>query len=535
MSVIHTSPPNAERADPHVPPQRTFAGSFGVNLLLNGLLIVLWLWLYRPLFGYLALIFSDQFFRTNQAILIAVLGLLLLQVRQGGLGLDLRARPQLRWLPLALTIGGSLLYLLVERYLAMKIVATSLFFLASYGLLGLWMSPLRWQQGLPAALLMVGALPFGDHMQTFVGYPMRIATANLVGDSFRSMGVGSIGLDTILTFESGIAHVDLPCSGVKSLWTGSLFLIAVTWIERHGLNLRWLGIAALFGSLLFVGNFVRVAVLIGVGVVGQMGLWAEMLHVPLGVLSFVLACGAALWLLRGHVVAEAELVEAGAAPAPVSTSPSTGSGRSSASATSRPSWLSPTLIACIGIMALLYQPRPQSGLTAAPLAWSFPPQPITTVEPLTAEETWWLTKDGAESADRRRFQWGDVSDSMLLITSRTWRAHHRPERCFEVKGFGVDDLRTHLVDRDLPIRIVGLGQGDEHNTQSAVYWFQAADQITADYGTRMWADFAFARQRWVLVALLFDDDRPPDRPQLAEFYQAITRTVAAGLAQGEVN
>ena len=50
-------------------------------------------------------------------------------------------------------------------------------------------------------------------------------------------------------------------------------------------------------------------------------------------------------------------------------------------------------------MALLYQPRPQSGLTAVPPAWSFPPQLTTTVEALTAEETWWLTKDGAESAD----------------------------------------------------------------------------------------------------------------------------------------
>ncbi len=517
MSVIHTPRPNAERADPKAPPQPTFAGPHGVNLMLNGLLIVLWLCLYRPLFGYLVLIFSDQFFRTNQAILIAVLGLLLLQVRQDALGLDWRVGPQLRWLPLGLTISGSLLYLLVERYLDMNIVASSLFFLATYGLLGLWLPPARWRQGLPAALLLVGALPFGDHMQTFVGYPMRIATAQLVGDGFRALGVGSISLDTILTFENGVAHVDLPCSGVKSLWTGGLFLLAATWFERHPLNRRWLLIAGLLGVLLFVGNFVRVAVLIGVGVVGQMTLLAEMLHVPLGVLSFVLACGAALWLLRrGHCVrGEAST--------------------SSAAADFRPSWLSPTLIACIGIMALLYQPRPQTGLTAASTAWSFPPEITTTVEPLTADETWWLTKDGAESADRRRFQWGDVSGSMLLITSRTWRAHHRPERCFEVKGFAVDDLRTHLIDDDLPIRIVSLGQGDERNTHSAVYWFQAADQITADYGTRMWADLALHSERWVLVALLFDDHRPPDRRQLNEFYQAITRTVAAGLAQVEVN
>jgi exosortase O len=495
-------------------------------LLLNALIIGLWLWLYRPLFSYLAIIFSDQFFRTNQLILFAVLGLVLLQIRQGGLSLQLDARPQLLWLPLGLTLIGSLLYLLFERFLDMNIVASSLFFLASYGLLGLWMAPVRWRQGLPAALLLIGALPFGDHMQTFVGYPMRIATAHLVGDSFRALGVGSIGLDTILTFENGIAHVDLPCSGVKSLWTGGLFLIAVTWLERHPLNLRWLWIAGLFGGLLFVGNFIRVAVLIGVGVVGQMALLAEVMHVPLGVLSFGVACGVALWLVRWRVRTEAERVPSGREASATTSRPQD---TCEASAHFQPIWLSPTLVVCIGMMALLYQPRPQSGLTAPPPAWSFPPEITTSVEPLTADETWWLTKDGAESADRRRFQWGDVSGSMLLITSYTWRAHHRPERCFEVKGLSVDDLRTHLVAPELPIRVVALGQGDERNTHSAVYWFQSAELITEDYGTRMWADVAPQRTRWVLVAILFDAAHPPDSTELAPFYQAMAATVADGL------
>jgi exosortase O len=154
---------------------------------------------------------------------------------------------------------------------------------------------------------------------------------------------------------------------------------------------------------------------------------------------------------------------------------------------------------------------------------------VTTVEPLTAEEIWWLTKDGAESADRRRFQWGDVSGSMLLITSYTWRAHHRPERCFEVKGLAVDNLQTHLVDPAFPTRLVSLGRGDQPHTHSAVYWFQAADRITEDYGTRMWADVTLQRQRWVLVSLLFDDNRPPDRAELDAFYRTIAATVAEQL------
>ena len=107
-----------------------------------------------------------------------------------------------------------------------------------------------------------------------------------------------MGLDTILVFENSVAQVDVPCSGVKSLWTGGLFLIAATWIERRPINLRWLCIALAFGLLLFVANLARVAVLVGVGQVMGLTPLAELLHVPLGVMGFAGACAAAVLLLK---------------------------------------------------------------------------------------------------------------------------------------------------------------------------------------------------------------------------------------------
>jgi exosortase O len=121
-----------------------------------------------------------------------------------------------------------MLYLVVERYLDINTLSACLFGLATYGLLGLWPEPRHWRQGLPAALLLIGALPFGEHMQTFVGFPMRILTAAIVRDGLAAAGVASVGLDTILVLENGVSQVDLPCSGVRSLWTGGLFLIAAT-------------------------------------------------------------------------------------------------------------------------------------------------------------------------------------------------------------------------------------------------------------------------------------------------------------------
>jgi exosortase O len=139
-----------------------------------------------------------------------------------------------------LALGGAILFLLAERYLDINTLSATLFGLASYGLLGLWLSPPTWRAGLPAALLLIGALPFGEHMDTFIGYPLRIATARLVSQGLAGVGVPNLGVDTILIFENGISQVDSPCSGIKSLWTGALFLLAATWIERRPLNRRWL-------------------------------------------------------------------------------------------------------------------------------------------------------------------------------------------------------------------------------------------------------------------------------------------------------
>ena len=69
--------------------------------------------------------------------------------------------------------------------------------------------------------------------------------------------------------------------------------------------------------------------------------------------------------------------------------------------------------------------------------------------------------DGAESAERWRFEWRGLSGSMIVVTSRTWRAHHRPERCFEVYGLTLDDSRTHLVRPEFPLRFVSLGDGKD--------------------------------------------------------------------------
>jgi hypothetical protein len=93
----------------------------------------------------------------------------------------------------------------------------------------------------------------------------------------------------------------------------------------------------------------------------------------------------------------------------------------------------------------------------------------------------------------------------------------------------VDDSQPHLVNPDFPLRSVSLGKDDQPDLFTAVYWYQAAGRTTDDYATRIWADLALERRRWVLVSVLFDNVRDPRHAALQPFYTALHESVARTL------
>lgn len=477
------------------------------------LIVAAWLALYRAVFEYLGVIAVREDFRTNQLVLVGIIALILWQIRAGEFRLRFPAAPRPYAMPLLLSVGGSISYLIAERFLDINTLSAALFGLASYGLLGLWLSPRSWQQGLPAALLLVGVLPFGDHMQTFIGYPVRIFTAGLVRDALSGFHISSAGVDTILILENGVSQIDSPCSGVKSLWTGALFFLAVTWLEHRRLNHRWLLIACAFAVLLFLANLVRVTALVLTAQVLNLPLAAELLHVPMGVIGFAGACLGAVWLLRfdNRAVSEKTMPEEGSSPLFSSA------------------YFSIGICVLLAALALLYAPRPQTGLSQIAPAWIFPDELQTEALPLKPDETAWLTRDGAESAARYRFQWRGLSGSMILVPSRTWRAHHRPERCFEVFGLRLNDSYAQLVSPAFPVRAVTLRDPRSAARLNAAYWFQSATRTTDDYGTRIWADITAPAERWVLVSILFEQPLDSSDTRALALYQVLHDSVAQQL------
>jgi len=484
----------------------------------NLLIVGLWFRLFWPLLPYFSIIFEREDFRLNQILLVIILALFTLQIRSHGMQINLSAPPRSAPLPLLLFAGGCIAFTLAERTLSINTLSALLFVLSGYGLLGLWMEAGPWRRRLPAALMLLGVLPFGEHLQTFVGFPMRMLTARLVGSFVQFFGVPSVGIDTILVFENGISQVDLPCSGVKSLWTGALFLVSATWIEQRAMTIRWWLVALTMPILLFFANFVRVLLLVVIGEVGGFTLFAEMIHVPLGVLGFIIVCAIVLLGLqlgkKTEGKAEAEVVER--------------------DSSSWRLWLSPVLVVGLGALILLYTPLPATGSAEVVQPWLFSNRLVTEPLPLKQDEAAWFIKDGAESVDRVRFTWHDesgqeISGTMILVTSSTWRAHHNPERCFEVYGLTLNLSQTHLTAQQQPIRSVQLGHGTGKNQYAATYWFQSANQITDDYGVRIWADTKLDRQRWVLVSILFDEMHKLSEPTVETLVQELQQTVGKRL------
>lgn len=495
------------------------------RIAINMILLALWGWLYWAVFGYFRIIFSMEEFRTNQLLLVLVLGLFIIQFRKERWQPRLDVLPQIFWPGLSLVAIGSVLYLFSERYLDINTLSASLFGLATYGLLGLWISPRRWLAGLPAALLLIGTLPFGEHLQTFVGYPMRIATARIIQEGLQAAGVHSVGLDTILVFESGLAQVDIPCSGIKSLWTGMLFLIAATWIECSAINLRWFGIAALMGVLLFVANVARVGVLVFVGQVAGWELIAEFIHVPLGVLAFAVVCVVVLIIIRKQRTFKSRVP---------SLSNHNNSEEDSVKAAKRPVWLAPLLAVGIAGMALAYTPRPIPAMAQAKIDWVFPSALQVQENPLSPGLYAWVTQDGAEFADRWDFTWQDepsqASGKLTFVTSTTWRAQHHPDRCFEAHGITVESAQTVLFDENFSAQWVLVSGGPHQAT--ALYWLQTGNQATDDFATRIWSDLGSERQPWVLVTLLLDDVYPTNSITVQTIAELVRTAVANSLEGG---
>lgn len=208
---------------------------------------------------------------------LLALGGLLLRERRA-----LRASPRLGWLALALavTLAATLLRVCGAPPLAAALVAVLAVACAMVAVL-----PDR-VAVLPVLGLAVLALPLLSSLQFFVGYPLRVLTAE-TSRWLLSLGFSVSREGSSLLVDGRLVIVDAPCSGVQMVWFGYFTACAVSaWLRladrTMALRLPAVGLCVLFANVL------RNTVLVAAEGAGHP--LAEWAHQAVGLLLLALVC-----------------------------------------------------------------------------------------------------------------------------------------------------------------------------------------------------------------------------------------------------
>lgn len=429
----------------------------------------------------------------NLILIGLVLTALLVQVVRYRQQLEFSTTLRIRLYPLLLMLGSAVSAIALQRFLDILQLSAILFVLGTYGLCGLLLSPTVWRKGLPAAALVACILPLGAQAGTGLGFPVRVLTARIVEHLLSAWHVAAVSSYDIIVLENGIAHVALPCSGLRSLWTGTIFLLATTWLENRQIGMRWFLICGINLLLQVVANIVRVTILVVITHLQQPA-FAQVLHLPLGLLGFICAC-AVSWAMLQTV--------------PKHSSPTL------AATPAVPTPLFSTYLLLFFLITLALIPQvPQSQAKPLSIASLLPPTIVRQVPLTTAEQN--LFNMGA-IAQKQRFVFNSVTGSMLLVSSTSWKAFHPPELCFVGNGLKVDRTDRTWLTPQIQGRWLSLQDGK----LSATYWFQSPLQTTDDFFSRFWSQVTRRQKTWTMVSVLFDSYYSPDHPDVRAFATTI--------------
>jgi exosortase O len=465
-------------------------------------LLLSWLLLNRTTLSWLVQTVRDLSL-FNQVLLLVGFALLLLQGARHRQQFRVSAMPLVHWSPLCLLMSSAIGMISTRWLLMLDQVPIVFALLGTYGLLGLFLDLAVWRKGLPLGAAIALILPFGVQYSTGLGFPARILTAHLIEFLLKTWHVAALSSEDIIVLDTGIAQVDLPCSGLRSLWTGTMFLLVTTWLERRRFGLRWFFVFVVNLGLLAAANVTRVLTLVLVAHGLHQPALAEILHVPLGVIAFVAACGFTLLLLR-WVPRSITVVQSNR-------------DQTNARANATQSFL---LAACLLVLTLLpHPPAPAAPPDMTKLVWEIAAQPQTIA--LTPTEQSFFASYPNVAVHKQRFAYQGLTGSVLLVSSPSLQVHHAPELCLIGSGFHLDHITPQQFAAGPSARWLSLNGG----TQTAVYWFQAPHHTTGDFLTRFWQEASRHESSWTLVSILLDHFHQPDDSTLHVLVKDIYRSL----------
>lgn len=221
---------------------------------------------------------------------LAALGMLVLLLHR--LRAHLKPRPDRAWLVAAvgLTVAATWAAQVLPALLAATLAAAALACMMTA-----WLAPSAPRAAL-AGLVML-SLPLVASLQFYVGYPLRVITAQASTWALQLAGIDAVRGGASMVVRGQLVLVDAPCSGVQMAWMG--YFVACAAAAWTGLrDAPFVMRLAPVGLLVLAGNVVRNTWLVALE--SRPGGLSSAAHEAIGlvVLVTVLALVCA-WMQRG--------------------------------------------------------------------------------------------------------------------------------------------------------------------------------------------------------------------------------------------
>lgn len=452
-----------------------------IALLVMGLLLTVlfqspFAWLYRSLHA--------TEYRIHSILLIGFL--VLLGIRGFSQKICIR-RCRITKLSATVFSFGIIGFLATEKFIDADMVSCFFVGLAIYGFMGFIIETDKWKASFPLVLLFIVCLPFSYHIETFFGFPLRVVSAKIAETFLAIIGMQVQSTETILLLENRLAHIDLPCSGIKSLWSITLLAIILSLIEKFKINAAWAVSLAISWILVVVANIFRIIMLILLSNATLPKSVMDSIHSPLGLVGFLAACCISYFtftsICRRYEPVKTVLPEH----------------------FNKKSALFVTLVLALAIsINELYVPA--TGTRIVPHR----AENFNRSLDLTSQEKDFFLRNGVISYQKSRFKISGLTGTAFLVLSKSWRGHHHPEQCLQGQGHTVASSRTLVFRDDLPVRNIKV----EHSPNEVVYWFQSVTDSTDDYSSRIWSGLLHSDKSYVMVCLYIDGPQKVDSPGL---------------------
>ncbi len=401
--------------------------------------------------------------------------------------------------PFLLLILVLILNTLNAIFFRFSIVPAILFLLGTYCLLGFYLESRFWRRSIFIFLILILTLPLLERVQKFLGFPIRLVTANIVSYILQLFGIGNVSNSAVIVTENHATSIDLPCSGVKSIYTGALFMLAVYYLQKVRVSFSLLVITTLFFAALLFFNTWRVFSLVYIYDVLDMKTFGNTIHVSLGVVGFLVSCSL-LWIATNRFASNSKV-----------------SNKRDKNINKKPSIPTKQIILIVLSFLIvtnwfLVKEQPTGFSHTLQTERSFELETVKLSElPFTDREQSYFVNSDVEFSKKFTGVTGNGQPfSLLIVSSKSARTHHDPEICLQGLGYEIDNSEI-LQAKDFRLRKLSLNG----NKDEVLYWYVGRNKNLLDYSERVWEEVTNPQQTWVLVIVGFTSIVDIEKPSIS--------------------